>query len=193
MSQALLPPTPPTAALLLLKCFSQHHLLAPVGGSGARGGFPSLSPGSRRVCAIGGGQGPSFRSGIGRAGRPKGVTKEGHVLSRRERVCGTWAPGHCGVATCWTGPMSQSGLGGAALLLARGNFLACAGSSVPTEKRDGKGRRRQKGNPVREQMPLSGVWEDLFFQLSLPLPAPPPPPRPDVGQGPSQGLGGWHS
>lgn len=97
--------------------------------------------------------------------------------------------GTLGVATCWAGPTSQSGLGGAALLLARGNFLACAASSGPTEARDGKGRRRQKGNPVREQMPLSGVWEDLFFQLSLP----PRPPPPDVGQGPSQGLGGWHS
>lgn len=63
-------------------------------------------------------------------------------------MCGTWAPGHCGLATRWVGPGSQSGLGGAALLLAGGNFLACAASGVPTEKLMAKVGGGRKGIPL---------------------------------------------
>lgn len=148
------PPLPPTA----LRLTAETLLTAPPAGTSRR----LWSPGSE-------GSVPLVEGRQAKGGDQRGAC----ALQERE---GMWdlGSGTLGVATCWAGPTSQSGLGGAALLLARGNFLACAASSGPTEARDGKGRRRQKGNPVREQMPLSGVWEDLFFQLSLP---PRPPPR----------------
>lgn len=52
------------------------------------------------------------------------------------------------------------------------------------------GRRRQKGNPIREQE----VWEDSFFRLPPGATAwPLALPTPGCRARPSEGLGGWHS
>ena len=124
----LRPPPPSLLRPTAEASSSQHSLLEAVGSSGPCQ-WPSMPMAETH---------PSFRPGTGRAGRPKGATKEGAcVLWEGEggRDQGSRALRE---ATLPAGPSCQSGLNGLSLCVAQGSFVVCAARGVSAQKRDGK-------------------------------------------------------